>query len=259
MKTGLNIDPSSYQDALAKSGFDYQLRYNPPASPSNKKKRSRAKYIVWFNPPYSKNVSSNVGAQILKLIKTCFPPSHPLAKIVNRNTVKLSYRCMPNMSQIISSHNSKVKCDQTQEPKSPLALQLQGGGGLQKCPVNGACQTVGVIYQATVTRNDDGSTETYTGLTSRRFKDRIYEHTSDMNNQKNKGTTLSNHVWKLKQQNKGFETKWKILSRGRSFNPSTRQCNLCLKEKYFIMFKPNRSEFFSTCRHKTKPLLHSPD
>ena len=114
------------------------------------------------------------------------------------------------------------------------------------------------IYQATLTRNDDG-------LTSRRFKDRLYEHTSDMNNQKNKGTTLSNHVWKLKQQNKGFETKWKILSRGRSFNPSTRQCNLCLKEKYFIMFKPNgttlndRSDFFSTCRHRTKPLLHPPD
>ena len=42
------------------------------------------------------------------------------------------------------------------------------------CPVDGKCQTKGVIYQATVI--DTGSSKTYTGLTSRRFKDRLYEH-----------------------------------------------------------------------------------
>ena len=103
--------------------------------------------------------------------------------------------------------------------------------------------------------------ETYTGLTSRRFKDRWYEHNHDFNNENKEGTTLSNHVWKLKNDRTPYNIKWKIINRSNSFNPSTRRCNLCLKEKYFIMFRPegatlnNRSEFFSTCRHRLKPLL----
>ena len=122
-----------------------------------------------------------------------------------------------------------------------------------------------MVYQATVTENDTGASETYTGLTARRFKDRLYEHTTDMNNQHNKGTTLSGHVWDLKRKNKKYNLSWKIISRGQSFNPFTRRCNLCLKEKYFIMFRPegstlnDRSEFFSICRHRTKPLLKPPD
>ena len=202
-----------------------------------------------------------MGARFFKLIKTCFPPSHPLAKIINKNTVKISYRCMPNMSQVISTHNSKVNSDQSQEPPLPCNCQ----GGLQKCPVDGKCQTKGVIYQATVTEKDSGSSETYTGLTSRRFKDRLYEHTTDINNQHNKGTTLSGHVWKLKNRNKRYKITWTIVARGQSYNPSTRRCNLCLNEKYLIMFRPegstlnDRMEFFSTCRHRTKPLLKPSD
>ena len=49
-----------------------------------------------------------------------------------------------------------------------------------------------------MTEENTGASETYTGLTARRFKDRLYEHTTDMNNQHNKGTTLSGHVWDLK-------------------------------------------------------------
>ena len=49
--------------------------------------------------------------------------------------------------------------------------------------------------------------------------------------------------------------------RGKAFNPSTRSCQLCLKEKYHIMFTPggaslnDRREIFSTYRHRTKLLL----
>ena len=59
-----------YQDALEKSGYDYQLRYQPPKTnmKENRKKRSRKKNITWFNPPYSQNVKTNVGGTFLKLI-----------------------------------------------------------------------------------------------------------------------------------------------------------------------------------------------
>ena len=60
-----------------------------------------------------------------------------------------------------------------------------------------------------------------------------------------------------------FEIKWKIIDRGKRFNPSTRKCNLCLKEKYHIIFQPSsaslnkRSELFSTCRHRLQQLLEN--
>ena len=56
-------------------------------------------------------------------------------------------------------------------------------------------------------------------------------------------------------------TSWRIIDRGKAFNPSTKSCQVCLKEKYHIMFSSegatlnSRREIFSTCRHRTKNLL----
>ncbi|GFS01943.1 hypothetical protein ElyMa_001111100 [Elysia marginata] len=68
----------------------------------------RKRRITWFNPPYSKNVSSNIGTNFLHLLNSCFPPNHKLHKVINKNTVKLSYSCTPNIKQIISSHNKRI-------------------------------------------------------------------------------------------------------------------------------------------------------
>ena len=129
------------------------------------------------------------------------------------------------------------------------------------CPQT-SCLTKGLVYEAKVTKTSDQSTETYTGLTSRRFKDRFYEHTSNSNNESDKDkTTLSSHIWNLKRQGDPYTTSWRIIDRGKSFNPSTKSCQVCLKEKYHIMFSSegatlnSRREIFSTCRHRTKQLL----
>jgi hypothetical protein len=246
-----------YQDALDKRGYEHQLKYDPPSN-ANTRNRNRSRKITWFNPPFSQNVSSNVGAKFLQLIDTCFPPTHPLSKIINRNTVKVSYRCMPNMGQVIARHNSKVvKQEQGQQP--PPGCNCKRGPAT--CPVNGACLTEGVVYEATVSRGDNKDDETYTGLTARCFKTRLNEHTADFNNQNRKGTCLSKFIWKLKRGNIHYEISWKLLQKCPSFNPSTKTCKLCLQEKYLIMFRPEgatlnrRSEFFATCRHRLKPLL----
>ena len=246
-----------YQAALKKSGYDYRMKYIPPTSSS--KKRSRGRKITWFNPPYSLNVATNVGAKFLKIVDHCFPTNHPLHKIMNRNTLKISYRCMPNMSQNLAKHNAKVSMNQEQDP--PAACNCRGGPMV--CPLGGACQTRSVVYQAAVLREDNNTTETYTGLTSRRFKDRYYEHRQDMASRNRKGTSLSNYIWKLKSTPTPFKITWKILSKCKSFNPTTKKCNLCLKEKYFILFHPegaslnDRNEVYATCRHRLQPLLGS--
>ena len=83
----------SYQEAQDKSGYDFKLKFEP-ITRNKKRKNNRSREITWFNPPFSQNVSTNVGAMFLKLIDTCFPPFHPLAKIINRNTVnKLELSC----------------------------------------------------------------------------------------------------------------------------------------------------------------------
>ena len=84
-----------------------------------KKTRKRDRKVIWYNPPYSKSVKTNVGAQFLKLIGKHFPRSHKLHKIFNRNSLKISYSCMKNMQQIIKAHNSKIlKSDQSTNEKS---------------------------------------------------------------------------------------------------------------------------------------------
>ena len=161
------------------------------------------------------------------------------------------------MKQNVAKHNAKV--NKTVDQTTPPPCNCKGGP--DTCPVEGKCQTKCVVYQATVVREDINSTETYTGLTSRRFKDRLYEHSSDINNQEMEGTGLSEYIWKLKNDNTPFKISWKILSKCAPFNPTTRSCPLCLREKFFIMFRPegatlnHRSEIFSTCRHRLKPLL----
>jgi hypothetical protein len=202
--------------------------------------------------------STKIGAKFLNLVDTCFPPTNPLHKIFNRNTLKVSYSCMPNMAQVISKHNFKVK-KQNQIRVSPGCNCKQG---VATCPLDGTCLTKGVVYGAKVTKTSDQTTETYTGLTARRFKDRFYEHTSNSNNESERDkTTLAGHIWNLKRQGEDYTTSWKIIDRGKDFNPSTRSCQLCLKEKYHIMFSSDgatlnsRREIFSTCRHRTKLLL----
>ena len=53
------------------------------------------------------NVKTNVGKMFLQMIKECCPPTHKLYKICNRNTLKISYRTMPNMKRQISKSNRK--------------------------------------------------------------------------------------------------------------------------------------------------------
>ena len=70
-----------YQDALQKSGFTEQLKYiasdNNRENNTEEKKRRKRK-IIWFNPPYSMNVRTNIGKTFLKLMKKHFPNGNPL-------------------------------------------------------------------------------------------------------------------------------------------------------------------------------------
>ena len=90
-----------------------------------------------------------------------------------------------------------------QQDQEPPGCNCQGGPAV--CPVQGRCLTKGVIYRATVTDTESGQVETYTGVTGNTFKSRYNGHNSDIDKEENRHkTTLVNHIWNLKEENKPF-------------------------------------------------------
>ena len=101
-----------YQEALIRSGYSYELKYekidiHDMNNNEGRRKRSRKRQILWFNPVFCKRVE-NVGAQFLKILDTTIPRGHVLYKLFNRHTVKVSYRTLGNLAKTISTHNVKV-------------------------------------------------------------------------------------------------------------------------------------------------------
>ena len=92
--------------ALNECGYRYTLHYEPPTT--NKRKNRQRNNILWYNPPFSKNVRTNIRHRFLALVDKHFPKDHKLRKIFNRNTIKISYSCMNNTKQIIDSHNKRI-------------------------------------------------------------------------------------------------------------------------------------------------------
>ena len=127
------------------------------------KRKNRPRNKLWFNPPYSADIETNVAKTFLKLIDKHFPKSHLLHKVFNRNNVKVSYSCTSNMRNLIKQHNAKI-LNETRKANSD-------GCNCRKrnsCPLDGACLASGIVYKATVTTNI-GQPKIYIGSTEHSF------------------------------------------------------------------------------------------
>ncbi|KAL9977640.1 hypothetical protein ACROYT_G015069 [Oculina patagonica] len=52
-----------YQKALNNSGYTHHLTFTPqtPIQPASPERKNQKREIIWYNPPYSRNVATNVG------------------------------------------------------------------------------------------------------------------------------------------------------------------------------------------------------
>ena len=109
-------------------GYNVDLKYTK-SKPG--KRKTQKQNIIWFNPPFSQSVLTNVAKTFFQLVTKYFPRTHKLRKIFNRNTVKVSYSCMSNMLKIIKGHNKKsyrnhVTKDQNAIVEKKLNVQWKG-------------------------------------------------------------------------------------------------------------------------------------
>ena len=64
-----------HQEALRKSWYAYNLKFNPaPQIQTNQERRRRNMIFIWFNPLLNRNVQANIGRAFINLIdKIMFP------------------------------------------------------------------------------------------------------------------------------------------------------------------------------------------
>ena len=109
---------------------------------------TRKRKIIWFNPPFSKNVSTNIGKLFLKLIFKHFTKANSLYKVFNKNNIKISYSCTENVRTIIAAHNKKILS------KNESTTELCNCRDNKSCPLDNKCQTTSVIFKCEVTAPD---------------------------------------------------------------------------------------------------------
>ena len=129
------------------------------------------------------------------------------------------------MASIIAKNNSKVlNCEKRTSTES-CNCRIKAD-----CPMPGKCLVGSLVYQATV--ETENTSETYVGLTANTFKARFGGHKSSFKHlNKKKETTLSKHIWDLKEKDEPYTLSWKILSKAQPFSQVTGLCQLYTREK----------------------------
>ena len=108
-----------------------------------KEKTDSAAISSGTTPPFSKNVSTNIGHRFLALVDKHFPKDHKLHKIANRNTIKISYSCMNSTKRIIDNHNKRIlTSSQANDAVTTAATEVNKTCNCRQknaCPLAGNC------------------------------------------------------------------------------------------------------------------------
>ena len=155
----------------------------PPARndtvPGNQPPRkNRPQKVVYFHPPFSLSVSTNVAKYFLNLIDKHFPENHKFRKLFNRNNLKVSYGCMPNVKSFVNGHNKKIL---KQESRNGTRRCNCPNG--DTCPMDGNCLSENTLYSGRISSNlQNYVSKKYIGLSEPEWKKRFYNHTHSFTN-----------------------------------------------------------------------------
>ena len=203
-----------YEKELKDSGYNIKLSYKNNTETSNTyKRKNRPRRILWFTPPYNMEVVDKLGSEFFKLLKRNFPVTNPLNKIFNKNNIKLSYSCMPNINSIINKSNT-IKLNKEQYNEKPKC----NCNNKTECPLKGKCRYECIVYKVEVYNSEPQNCKNkkvYFGSRQGAFKQRYYNHKTSFTHKKYKhSTSLSNYVWEIKNR-QGIDPilKWEIVKK----------------------------------------------
>ena len=104
----------------------------------------KKKKVHFYNPPFCESVNTKFGKLLLELLDKHFTKSTELHQIFNRNSIKISYCCSPNIKAIISGHNKKLL------NKPPVEPELCNCKDKKLCHVLNKCKFEKVFYEVIV-------------------------------------------------------------------------------------------------------------
>ena len=193
-----------YETALKNSGYKNIDVKNTPENKNNNR-RNKQRNIIWFNPRFNQTVSTNVAKRFLDPLNKHFPPNNQFHKKFNRNNVKVSYFCAPNVRSIIKSHSKKLVNAENKQTKDCNCRKKE------KCPLEGKCRSED-IYKCVVTATGHPR-KAYLGTAEGDFKQRYCNHKKSFRNQKYANeTSLSKYIWEMKdKQNTITNLIWCII------------------------------------------------
>ena len=158
------------------------------------------------------NLSTNIGRTFLKMLDAEFTEEHVLHKVFNRNTMKISYSCIPNLKQNIDGHNKSILHKKIVPPRSCNCRVKT------ECHMSGNSLKESVVYQASVSTEDHHLPQTYVELTENSFKTRYSNHKSLFANANRRNNTeLSKYICYLKENLTKFKVTWRILKHALSY------------------------------------------
>ena len=102
-------------------------------------RKNRERNIIWFNPPYSMNIQTNIGREFLNLVDEHFPKNHRYKKIFNKNNIKVSYSCTDNLQTIIKKHNRKI-LETSKTPSTENSCNCRKKKGTARCKTTASPQ-----------------------------------------------------------------------------------------------------------------------
>ena len=146
--------PARNINKLSNSGFSENINYlshSAAHAPNNKNKKKRSRNIIWFDPPFSNSVTTNIGKEFFSLLAKHLIPSNRLHKIINKQNVKLNYSCLANMQGIIANHNKRVLNKSTSEERRASPCNCRNKAN---CPHDDFCRKKSIIYKASVDTPD---------------------------------------------------------------------------------------------------------
>ena len=111
------------------SGFNENIQFASIPAP----RRNCNRKIIWFNPPYSVNVKTNIGRIFLRFIYKHFRRHHKYRKLIIRSNIKISFSCMPNMASVIRNHNTSLLKGPTPADMKKCGCRQKAERPLDKC------------------------------------------------------------------------------------------------------------------------------